>query len=130
MFELPVRVYIEDTDAGGIVYHSNYLKFMERARTEFLRGHGYQHTETEKAGAIFVVTELSIRYFKPALMDDELTVTLSLKSHKRASAVFDQQVLRGETLLCQAQITIASIDPVSKRPRTMPEHILQSLLSG
>lgn len=130
MYRLPVRVYIEDTDAGGIVYHSNYLKYMERARTEFLRQHGYQHTETEKEGAIFVVTELSIRYKKPALMDDELIVNLSLASHRRASAVFTQQVLRGETLLCEADVTIASIDPVSKRPRTMPEHILQSLLSG
>lgn len=130
MYQLPVRVYIEDTDAGGIVYHSNYLKFMERARTEFLRGHGYQHTETEKQGAIFVVTELTIRYRQPAFMDDELTVTLSLSSHKRASAVFAQQVWRADTLLCEAQVTIASIDPHSKRVRTMPEHILQSLLSG
>lgn len=129
MFQWPVRVYIEDTDAGGIVYHSNYLKYMERARTEFMRRHGYEHTTSAEQGIIFVVTELALRYKKPAQMDDQLTVTVALLRHKRASAVFLQQVWRHQTLLCEGEVTIAAIDPRSQRPRTMPERILQSLLS-
>lgn len=119
-FTLPVRVYIEDTDAGGIVYYVNYLKFMERARTEFMRTLGYQHYVLAEESFQFVVHSANVQYRQPARIDDALVVTARLKQLGRATLWFDQQVRRDETLLCQADIKVACVNADTLRPTGIP----------
>ncbi len=119
LYELPTRVYIEDTDAGGIVFYVNYLKYMERARTEFMRELGY-----DKAAIVgdylLVVHSTNIQYRRPALLDDELIVTAALSELGKARVVFHQRVLRGDELLCEASVTIACVKGDSMRPTPFP----------
>ncbi|WP_238945949.1 tol-pal system-associated acyl-CoA thioesterase [Vandammella animalimorsus] len=127
-FELPLRVYWEDTDAGGIVYHANYLRFMERARSDWLRAKGLgQNQAREQLGGIFVVTDLTLRYLQPARLDDALLVTAALQHMGRASMTMLQQVLRiqeGERrLLCEAQVRIGWVNGQSMRPARIPDHV-------
>jgi len=119
-FTLPVRVYIEDTDAGGIVYYVNYLKFMERARTEFMRSLGYQHYVLADENFQFVVHSANVQYRQPARIDDALVVTARLKQLGKATLLFEQQVCRGETLLCQADIKVACVNADTLRPTGIP----------
>jgi tol-pal system-associated acyl-CoA thioesterase len=120
-FRLPVRVYIEDTDAGGIVYYVNYLKFMERARTEWLRTLGYQHYALVGDDFLFVVHSCSVRYHRPARIDDALVVTATLRRLGKATLDFTQQVWRGDELLCEAEVRVACVSAEGVRPRAMPE---------
>ena len=115
-YALRLRVYIEDTDAGGIVYYVNYLKFMERARTEMLRSQGFDKAGANRDSLQFVVRSASIEYLKPAYLDDELQVTARVVDLGGASIGFAQQVLRGTDLLCDAQIRIACVDGTSLKP--------------
>lgn len=119
-FTLPVRVYIEDTDAGGIVYYVNYLKFMERARTEFLRSLGYQHYALADANFQFVVHSANVVYRQPAKIDDSLTVSARLVELKRATLVFEQSVRRDSTLICQATIKVACVRADTLKPVALP----------
>lgn len=119
-FSLPIRVYLEDTDAGGIVYYVNYLKFMERARTELLRSLGFEFAQLGNDGLQFVVHSVNANYRKPARMDDELTVTASVQQLARTYVVFQQQVLRGGDLLCEAQVKVACVDTIHLKPAVMP----------
>src|SRR3954471_9874190 len=101
-FRFRLRVYWEDTDAGGIVYYANYLKFFERARTEWLRSLGVeQHVMRERLGAIFIVTRTTVRYLRPARLDDVLDVTVAVRDATRASLCLAQQALRGTELLAE-----------------------------
>lgn len=127
-FSHPLRVYWEDTDAGGIVFYANYLKFFERARTEWLRraGHG-QQAMVEATGAMFVVTDSRLRYLKPARLDDELQVTVEPVEIGRARMLVKQQAWCGDTLLCEGEIGIACVDRGTFRPRRIPNDILVSL---
>jgi acyl-CoA thioester hydrolase len=128
MFTWPVRVYWEDTDAGGIVFYANYLKFFERARTEWLRSLGVaQSCVKESTGGIFVVSETSIRYLAPARLDDELLVTAELEAAGRASLIIAQQARRGETLLCEGTIRIGWVDAATLKPGRIPAAILEVL---
>jgi tol-pal system-associated acyl-CoA thioesterase len=120
-FSLPLRVYIEDTDAGGIVYYVNYLKFMERARTEFMRSLGFGKTALFDDHAMFVVTASNIQYYSSAKLDDELEVTATPVKVGRASIVFDQQVKRADKILCKAEVKIACVDRQTGSPQAMPE---------
>lgn len=122
-FHTPVRVYIEDTDGGGIVYYVNYLKFMERARTEFLRSLGFGHHLTSDEDVMFVVRGADIRYLQPARMDDALTVTAQVQSLGRASLVFSQEVRRSDTTLAAATISIACVKRSDLKPRALPERL-------
>ena len=106
-FSLPVRVYIEDTDAGGIVYYVNYLKFMERARTEMMRTQGFGKDYIFNHYLMFVVRDVAIRYLAPAQLDDELRDTARIQTLGGASMVLAQTVCRGEQVLAEAQVTIA-----------------------
>jgi acyl-CoA thioester hydrolase len=125
VFGWPVRVYWEDTDAGGIVFYANYLKFFERARTEWLRSLGVsQGALRESEGGIFVVGETSVRYLAPARLDDELLVTAELKSAGRASLIISQQAKRGEILLAEGTIRIGWVDDQTLRPGRIPPAIL------
>ena len=123
-----VRVYWEDTDAGGIVFYANYLKFFERARTEWLRSLGIEQQRLkETTGGMFVVAETSVRYLRPARLDDELTVTASLQQSGRASMTIGQHVLLKNTLLCEGTIRIGWVDAASMQPARIPQNIIESL---
>lgn len=127
-FTWPVRVYWEDTDAGGIVFYANYLKFFERARTEWLRALGVnQGVLREQAGGMFIVGETSVRYLAPAKLDDELLVTAKLEAAGRASLIIAQQALRGGTVLCEGTIRIGWVDATTLRPARIPAAILEVL---
>lgn len=127
-FEWPVRVYIEDTDMGGVVFYANYLKFFERARTEWLRSQGItQQCLIDDFSLIFVVGRMSIDYIASARLDDELKVTVEIEQFKRASISFFQRVWRGETLLATAQIQIVSVSLPQMRPVAIPSEILANL---
>ena len=127
-FRWPVRVYWEDTDAGCIVFYANYLKFFERARTEWLRSLGIdQQPLKEMTGGMFVVAETAVRYLRPARLDDELTVTATLQTSGRASMTIWQQVLIKNTLLCEGTIRIGWVDAGSMQPARIPQNIIESL---
>lgn len=129
-FGMHLRVYWEDTDAGGIVYHSNYVKFMERARSEWLRSKGLgQQQAREQLGGMFVVTNLSLRYLQPARLDDWLWVTASVVERGRASMTMSQTVFRQEsdsesgTLLCDAHVRIGWVNSQTVRAGRIPENV-------
>lgn len=135
-FEFPIRIYWEDTDASGRVFHVNYLKFFERTRTEWLRSLGIaQQNLREQTGGIFVVTSAQLEYLRQARLDDQLIVTASLKSAGRASLTIEQQALlvnpdsqaREPTLLCTGFIRIGWVDGKTMRPARIPNHILEQL---
>lgn len=123
-----VRVYWEDTDAGGIVFYANYLKFFERARTEWLRHLGFgQHDLRQRIGGIFVVTETTVRYLRPAKLDDWLTVTVAPHRQGRASFEVTQQAWCGDTLLAEGDIRVGFVDDTTLRPRRLPDDVLAAL---
>ena len=127
VFTWNVRVYYEDTDAGGIVYYANYLKFFERARTEWLRAIGVgQQQLLEQHAALFVVKSVSADYHAPAKLDDTVRLTLSITRMGRASIVFLQQAWRDETLLNTAEVKIGCVD-ASMRPRAIPDDVAQRM---
>lgn len=128
VFTWPVRIYYEDTDAGGVVYHANYLKFMERARTEFLRRLGYDLDVIESTeGLIFAVRALKIDYRSPARLNDLVEVTVTCETVRSASIVFVQCVYREGKLLCESRVRVASISTKSYRPIAIPEPMRQQL---
>lgn len=126
-FTWPVRVYYEDTDLGGVVYYANYLKFLERARSEWLRHLGVSQSRLlEAERVLFAITAVDVRYLKPARFEDELTVTVDLRKLRRASMAFGQEIRRGGAdgeLVCTAQVTAACIDADTLRPRALPAHL-------
>jgi len=127
MFRWPVRVYYEDTDAGGVVYHANYLKFFERARTEMLRDLGWeQDALAREHQIIFVVRALHIDYLLPARFNDRLEVHSTLDALKSASMQFAQNLMRDETSLCQATVRIACLDRQNWRPKIIPAALMES----
>lgn len=122
VFIFPVRVYFQDTDAGGVVYHASYVNFMERARTEWLRSHGYSNAGLMKEfGVVFVVRMLRMDYFKPALLDDLLDVTAKIKEVGRSRLNLLQSVLRGDELLTEAEVHLVCVSRESFRPVSVPE---------
>lgn len=124
----PLRVYWEDTDAGGVVFFANYLKFFERARTEWLRSHGFgQERLRVESGAMFVVTHTAVRYLQPARLDDRLDVTVELREARPASFVIEQRCLRDGQLLASGDIRIGCVDAASFRPRRIPAEVLQEI---
>jgi len=124
--QIPIRVYYEDTDAAGIVYYANYLRFMERGRTEYLRSLGYsQESIARETGLAFAVRSVNAEYLLPAKLDDELMVTSRIETLGRAQAVFAQQVLRGETLLLEATVRVVCIDTGKGKAAAMPRDIYE-----
>ena len=120
-FTLPVRVYYEDTDAGGVVYYANYLKFCERARTEWLRTLGVsQQALIDEQGLGFVVRSVQADYLAPARLDDALEVITQVAMLRRASILFEQQLVRGQELLFTARVLLASIDLHRQKPVAIP----------
>lgn len=130
-FTWNVRVYWEDTDAGGIVYYANYLKFFERARTEWLRACGIaQHALREDTGGMFVVSQANVHYLKSAHLDDELLVTTSLKTKGRASMTIEQKIFLSTqdvpVVLCEAMIRAGWVNAQGK-PARIPQVILDQI---
>lgn len=131
IFQWPVRIYWEDTDAGGIVFHANYLKFFERARTEWLRSLGFdQHDLRQRTGGLFVVAATDVRYLQPARLDNELIITSKISKIGNSSMSLGQQaLLKSEqpVLLCEADIRIVWVNSQTLRPAKIPTQILDQL---
>ena len=127
-FIWPIRVYYEDTDAGGVVFHSNYISFFERARTEMLRAMGYEQDElTVKEGIIFAVRSVQADYLSPARFNELLQVSAEVTHAKKVSLTFEQLITRGDVVLCTSIIRIACLDALTLRPKAIPENLLELL---
>ncbi|MDH3588249.1 MAG: tol-pal system-associated acyl-CoA thioesterase [Gammaproteobacteria bacterium] len=126
-FLWPVRVYYEDTDAGGVVYYANYLRFMERARTEWLRRIGVEQDALRvEQGVIFVVVAVDIQYQSPARFNDALEVSVSVTELKHASLTFAQRVFRGDESLCQANVRVGCVNAETLRPSRLPRGLKEA----
>ena len=121
VFTLPVRVYFEDTDAGGVVYYANYLKYLERCRTEWLRSDGHQQGELLREASIaFVVRSISADYLKPARLDDLLSVSMEVERITRAQIFFRQHIRRGDEALLTAQVQVVCVNPAQMKIVSIP----------
>lgn len=127
-FIWPVRVYYEDTDSGGIVYYANYLKFIERARTEWLRQLGFEQTQLQQRDqTLFVVKRMTIDYFKPALFNDLLHITTTLTQLRKASMVLTQTVQRQTEDLCISVVQVACVNTITQKPHPFPPELFKVL---
>ena len=128
VFLWPIRVYYEDTDAGGVVYHTNYIKFMERARTEWLRNLGFEQDELRaREGVIFAVRSVQADYFLPAKFNDELVVSSRAIKNGKASITIEQEVLRESQVLCKGIINVVTLDGDNFKPKVMPARLYEKL---
>lgn len=125
-FSWPVRVYWEDTDAGGVVYHAGYLRFMERARSEWMRALGVDQMAFKQAtGLAFMVRDMQIDFLRPALLDDELTVTVEVKERRAASILFNQVITKMDgSCLIRASVRVACVDLQRMRPAPIPDDLI------
>ena len=134
LFQWDVRVYYEDTGSGGVVYYANYLRFMERARTEWMRSLGFEQDRLlAEQGLLFAVRAMSIDYLRPARFNDRLNVTVAVRQRGRASLTLEQSVLRhGESAaaLCSGTVKIACIEAATFRPKPIPDNILKEIING
>jgi acyl-CoA thioester hydrolase len=134
LFQWDVRVYYEDTDSGGVVYYANYLRFMERARTEWMRSLGFEQDRLlAEQGILFAVRSVSIDYLHPARFNDRLNVTVEVHHRGRASLTLGQSVLRhGDSAgaLCTGTVKIACIEAATFRPQPIPDPILKEIVNG
>ena len=127
MFSHPVRIYWEDTDAGGVVYHAQYLAFLERARREWMRAHGYgQELLRREHELLFAVRAMQIDFLKPARLDDALAVTATLRECRRASVIFSQEIRRGDERLMTATVRVAALG-TDFRPTAIPQPLYDEL---
>ena len=135
VFLWPIRIYYEDTDAGGVVYHTNYIKFMERARTEWLRNLGFEQDELlVKEGVIFAVRSVQADFYLPAKFNDELTVSSKVIKKGKASITIEQEVIRKnqdenkkDDLLCKGIVKVATLDGINFKPVVMPEILYKQI---
>lgn len=124
----PVRVYYEDTDAGGVVYYANYLKFFERARTEMLRSLGFEQDNLlSEQNLIFVVRSVNIDYLKPARFNEQLEVSAKIIEQQKTNFIFEQTITRRQDVLCRGMIRIACLDSQRMKPKPIPSAILEHL---
>ncbi len=122
VFSLPVRVYFQDTDAGGVVYHASYVNFMERARTEWLRTFGYSNAALMKElGVVFVVRSMKLDYLRPALLDDLVNVTARIKEIGRSRVTLWQEVMRGDELLTEGEVHLVCVTLETFKPTSVPD---------
>jgi 4-hydroxybenzoyl-CoA thioesterase/acyl-CoA thioester hydrolase len=119
-YRLPIRIYVEDTDTGGIVFYANYLKYMERARTEYMRCLGFDKPALFD-GMQFVVHEVALKYHSPAVLDDLIDVNAVLVTASRVRFEMTQQIYRGAELLVEGRVKVACVNALSKRPQGMPK---------
>lgn len=126
-FSLPIRVYIEDTDAGGIVYYVNYLKYIERARTEFMRSLGFSRTVIFSSDLMFVVRDVNMQYLLPAKLDEEVLATATVTAAGGSFIDISQSVYRDDDCLCTGTVKIVCVARVGLRPRRMPQPMRAAL---
>lgn len=119
-FRWPVRVYYEDTDAGGIVYHARYLYFLERARTEWLRQLGFNQIELKQQSTLFVIRDMNIKWQSPAKLDDALSVAIEGMQVKKASFTMRQTIFKEDQVIVKADVTIACLNAESMKPQPLP----------
>jgi len=128
VYAFPVRVYFENTDAGGVVYHSEYLKFLERARTEWLRHLGFDHqTLARNHRAVFIVSSVVVDFLKPARLDDTLAVSVHLESLGKVRCIFAQEIRRDDELLVKAKVTVACVTGEGFKPVEIPEPLRKKM---
>jgi len=128
VYSFPVRVYFENTDAGGVVYHGEYLKFLERARTEWLRHLGFDHQSLARNyRVVFIVTSLAVDFARPARLDDTLAVSVQLESVGRARCVFVQEIRRDDEVLVKAKVTVACVTGEAFKPVEIPEPLKKKM---
>ncbi|MBI3570983.1 MAG: tol-pal system-associated acyl-CoA thioesterase [Gammaproteobacteria bacterium] len=131
VFSIPIRVYYEDTDAGNVVYYANYLKFMERARTEWLRALGFEQDElSRRDGVLFAVRSAQLDFLKPARFNDLLQATVRVSQRGKASITFVQEIRRDEFILCEGEVKVACLDAATFTPRPIPEGIGSKIDAG
>jgi len=129
--QLPVKIYYEDTDAGGVVYHANYIKFCERGRTEFLNACGYKNSDiAEKLGVMFVVRHIDADYLKPAFLEDELTLTSTIKQMKNTSFIMQHILTKGADTIFIADVTLVCVTQNPVKPTKIPPVIREAFLDG
>ena len=127
-FDFPQRVYFEDTDAGGVVYHAQYVKFLERARTEWLRYLGFTNSDLErKYKMLFVVSEIAVEFVKPAKLDDAINISVAIENLGRVRVTFHQEIRRGEDILVRARITVATVAAESFKPVEIPTDVRKKM---
>ncbi|RCL40316.1 MAG: tol-pal system-associated acyl-CoA thioesterase [Gammaproteobacteria bacterium] len=128
MDSIEVRIYYEDTDAQGVVFYANYLKYFERARTEFLRKCGYKQDSLLENGIIFIVNKLDVHYKKPVLLDQVIKIESSINILKKASFYFYQKVILNSEVMCEANILCGCVDLKTKKPIPLPEDLRMKML--
>lgn len=127
-FSIPVRVYYEDTDAGGVVYYANYLRFMERARTEWLRDLGFEQDElSAEDGVVFAVRHANLEFVKAVRFNEKLQVTAEVVKLGKASITFNQKIMRDDELVCSGELRLACVDARSFTPKPVPRVIAEKL---
>jgi acyl-CoA thioester hydrolase len=127
-FDFPQRIYFEDTDAGGVVYHAQYVKFLERARTEWLRYLGFTNSELErKHKMLWVVSEIAVEFVKPAKLDDSVNISVSIENLGRVRCTFHQEIRRGEELLVRARVLVACVSAEGFKPIEIPADVRKKM---
>jgi acyl-CoA thioester hydrolase len=127
-FDFPLRVYFEDTDAGGVVYHAQYVKFLERARTEWLRYLGFTNSDLERRHKmLFIVTEIAVEFLKPARLDDSVNISVSIEALGRVRVTFHQEIRRGDDTLVKARVVVASVSADAFKPIEIPPDLRKKM---
>ena len=127
-FDFPLRVYFEDTDAGGVVYHAQYIKFLERARTEWLRYLGFTNSELErKYKMLFIVSEIAVEFVKPARLDDAVNISVGIENLGRVRVMFHQEIRRGEDILVKARVAVACVAAETFKPIEIPTDVRKKM---
>ncbi|MBL8523138.1 MAG: tol-pal system-associated acyl-CoA thioesterase [Betaproteobacteria bacterium] len=127
-FDFPLRVYFEDTDAGGVVYHAQYVKFLERARTEWLRYLGFTNSDLErKHKMLFIVTEIAVEFLKPAKLDDSVNISVAIEALGRVRLTFHQEIRRGDDTLVKARVVVASVSADAFKPVEIPADLRKKM---
>jgi len=127
-FDFPLRVYFEDTDAGGVVYHAQYVKFLERARTEWLRYLGFTNSDLErKHKMLFIVSEIAVEFLKPARLDDSVNISVSIEALGRVRVTFHQEIRRGDDTLAKARVVVASVSADAFKPMEIPPELRKKM---
>ncbi|TDR32988.1 tol-pal system-associated acyl-CoA thioesterase [Hydromonas duriensis] len=126
VYHLPIKLYFEDTDALGIVYHANYLKYFERARTEWFRSAGIQHMALARdTGVGFVIRQCEMEWFSPLTLDDEVVATAQVYKMGRSSVHLEQNILKNDEVVCRARILMVCVDFQTKKPKSVPDSLRQ-----
>ena len=127
-FDFPLRVYFEDTDASGVVYHAHYVKFLERARTEWLRYLGFSNSELERKYKMsWVIAEIAVEFLKPARLDDSINISVAIENLGRVRCTFHQEIRRGEELLLKARVLVATVSAENFKPIEIPADLRKKM---